>query len=261
MQFINKLLLIPCLLVLTACTVQEKTWESVSPVFITEQAKKHIQSTRVIVSIDQDSRLGIPVLGQRTSHQYFGVIGKLAESAAVRFEKDLSEEHRSLLRGVDKAAFSFDTGAKFRDAAEKSLRDVDWLKVNTVINRYDVPISEIGNLVQTQDEDALLFIDNRFLMSFDFRSITVFSHVTLYAHNEQLADIAKKAKPYEDPPTLYKNLFIHEFHYENRYTTAEEALSGWSTKNGEMVNRAIMASITDLTNQLTSDLSFITIGK
>lgn len=256
-----KIFLLTYLVLLTACTVQEKTWESVSPVFISEQAKKHIESTRVVVSIDQDSRLGIPVLGQRTSHQYFGVIGKLAESATVRFEKDLSADHRRLLRGVDKAAFGFDTGAKFRDATDKSLRAIDWLKVKTVVNRYDVPISDIKNLVQSQDEDALLFVDNRFLMSFDFRSITVFSHVTLYAHNEKLMEIAKKAKPYEDPPTLYKNLFIHEFHYENRYTTAEDALSGWSAKDGEMVKNAIMASINDLTNQLASDLSFITVAK
>lgn len=244
-----------------ACSVQEKTWESVSPIFITEKAKKHIESTKVIVSIDRDNRLGIPIMGQRTSHQYFGVIGKLAESATVKFEQDLSEENRRLLRGIDKAAFHFNTGAKFRDVAKNELPSIKWLKVSTVVNQYDVTLTDIKNLVQTQDEDALLFIDNRFLMAFDFRSIMVFSHVSLFARNEKLVEIARKAKPYEDPPTLYKNLFIYEFHFENKYTTAEDALTGWSNNEGEMVKRAISESISDLTKQIITDLSFTTIDK
>jgi len=53
---------------LVGCTVQEKYWDQTTPICMDETAKQHIKSTRVIVSIDQDQRLGIPVLGQRTSH-------------------------------------------------------------------------------------------------------------------------------------------------------------------------------------------------
>ena len=68
----NKTLFLVSVMLLTGCSVQEKSWETVSPVFIKEEAKQYITSTRVVVSIDQDKRLGLPVLGQRTSHQYYG---------------------------------------------------------------------------------------------------------------------------------------------------------------------------------------------
>lgn len=253
-----KLLLLVSLILLTGCTVQEKSWEKVSPVFIKEEAKKHIDSTKVVVSLDQDKRLGIPVLGQRTSHQYFGVVGKLAESGMLRFENSLSERQRSLLRGIDKAAFRFNTGSKFRVATEKSLYSLAWLKVSSVINETDLHIPDIDAMVKTLDEDAMLLIDNRYLMAIDFSSITVFSYVTLYAHEENLVQIAKSAKPYEEPPTLYKNLFSYEFRYAGSYTTADEALEGWNKNEGEMVKRAIVESISSLTSQIATDLSFIT---
>lgn len=261
MSYPCKKLVFVTVILLTACSVQEKTWESVSPVFVPEKAKQFIQTTRVLISVDRDSRMGIPVMGQRTSHQYFGVLGKLAESATSRFKDDLAAEHRHLLRGVDKAAFKFDSSGKFRETAEQKLRNIDWLKVSNVVNQYDIPLNEIGKIVRTQDEDVLLFIDNRFLMSYDFRSIIVFSHVALYANNDQLVEIAKKARPYENPPTLYKNLFLYEYHYDKKYTTADDALGGWSNNNGEMVRRAIAESISDLTNQISTDLSFITVAK
>jgi len=213
MQTPVKILYIACLLLLTGCTVQEKSWEKVSPVFIKEEAKKHIDSTKLVISIDQDKRLGIPVLGQRTSHQYFGVVGKLAESGLLRFENSLSEKQRNLLRGVDKAAFRFDTGSKFRDTLENNLHSLAWLKVSSVVNETNLHIPDIEAMVKTMDEDAMLLIDNRYLMAIDFSSITVFSYATLYAHDENLVKIAKSAKPYEDPPTLYKNLFSNFFNF------------------------------------------------
>lgn len=244
---------------LTSCTMQEKTWESASPVFISEQVKEQIKSTRVVVSIDQDSRLGIPILGQRTSHQYFGVLGKLAESASVRFADDLSDEHRSLFRGIDKTAFHFNTGIKFRDAAETNLQTLKWLKVSSVVHQDKVPLSEIENMVKTQDEDTLLLIDNRYLMAIDFSSISVFSYVTLYAHDDKLVKLAKASHPYEDPPTLYKKLFSFEFRYDKPYMTADDALKGWSDDEGAMIQRAISQSIADLTKQIAADLTFTTV--
>ena len=255
----NKTLFLVSVMLLTGCSVQEKSWETVSPVFIKEEAKQYITSTRVVVSIDQDKRLGLPVLGQRTSHQYYGVIGKLAESAEVRFANDLSEGLRSLLRSIDKAAFKFNTGNKFRRAAESEFQSLTWLKVSSVVNQTDLQIPDIESMVKTLDEDALLLIDNRYLMAIDFSSITVFSYATLYARNENLVRIAKAAKPYEDLPTLYKNLFSYEFRYQDTYTTADDALKGWSKNDGEMVKRAITQSITDLTKQIVSDLSFTTV--
>ena len=253
-----KTLILASLVLLNGCTVQEKYWGKVAPVFVSEEAKQHIKSTKVMVSIDQNSKLGIPILGQRTSHQYYGVIGKLAESAEVRFEKGLSEENRSLLRSVDITAFKFDTGAKFSKAVESSLRSLDWLKVSSVVSQTDLQIAEIESMVQTQDEDALLLIDNRYLMAVDFSSITVLSYVSLYAHEKTLVKIAKDARPYEDPPTLYKNFFSFQFRYTDNYTTPHDALKGWSNNEGEMVQRAISESINDLTKQIIADLSFTT---
>lgn len=247
------------LLLLNACSVQEKTWESVSPVFVSEEAKQHISSTRVVVSIDQDKRLGIPVMGQRTSHQYFGTVGKLAESGEERFKNDLSEEQRRLLRKVDLAAFRFETGNKFRTAIEQNINSIEWLKVSSVINHADLQISDIESMVQTQDEDALLLIDTRYLMAIDFSNITVFSYVTLYAHEDTLAKIARNIRPYEDPPTLYKNLFSYEFRLQGNYPTADDALKGWDNNEGEMVQKAISESITDLTTRIVEDLSYKTI--
>ena len=257
----SKKLILLSLALLGSCSVQEKTWESTSPIFISEKTKEYIQSTKVIVSIDQDTRLGIPILGQRTSHQYYGVLGKLAESAEIRFADDLSDSHRALLRTVDKAAFRFDTGAKFRDAVESSLQTIKWLKVSSVTHQHKVPLSDLENMVKTQDEDAMLLIDNRYLMAFDFSSISVFSYVTLYAHSEELIKIANAAHPYEEPPTLYKKLFSFEFRFKDQFTTADDALKGWSTAEGKMVADAISQSITDLTEQIVSDLSFTTIDK
>ena len=249
------------LVLLYGCTAQGKFQKEVSPTFINEETKQYIKSTKVVVSLDQDKRLGIPASGHGTSHQYFGVIGKLAESAEIRFGRDLSEEQRQLLRGVDKAAFRFDTGVKFREAVESNLRPIDWLNVSSVINQTDLQIPDIERMVKTQDEDALLLIDTRYLMAVDFSSITVFSYVTLYAHEETLVKIAKYARPYENPPTLYNNLFSYEFHYDGSYTTANDALKGWDENEGEMVQRAISESITDLTMQIAADLSFTTSEK
>ena len=256
-----KTLSILAFVLLHACTVQEKTWENASPIFIVEEAKHHINATKVVVSIDQDKRLGMPVLGQRTSHQYYGVVGKLAESAEVRFGNSLSEEQRKLLREVDKASFRYDAGVKFRDAINNGLRSIEWLKASSVVNESDLYIPDIERLVLTLDEDALLLIDNRYLMAIDFSSISVFSYVTLYAHEENLVKIAKAAHPYENPPTLYKNLFSYEYRIEGKYATADDALKGWSNNEGEMVQRAISESIADLTNQISSDLSFTTLKK
>ena len=250
---------ITLIILLNGCSVQEKTWENVSPIFVKEEAKQHIKSTRVVVSIDQDERLGIPVMGQRTSHQYFGVVGKLAESGEERFKNDLSEDNRRLLREVDLAAFRFDTGSKFREAVDNKIRPVDWLKVSTVVNHADLQIADIESMVQTQDEDALLLIDNRYLMAIDFSNITVFSNVTLYAHSDELVKLAKAARPYEDPPTLYKNLFTYEFRIEGEFSTADDALKGWSKNGSEVVQRAIAESIADLSKRIAEDLSFTTV--
>jgi len=255
----SKFFFISVILLLCGCTVQEKTWENVSPVFVREEAKQHINSTRVVVSIDQDKRLGIPVMGQRTSHQYFGVVGKLAESGEARFKNDLAEEHRRLLREVDLAAFRFDTGNKFREAVDQKINTLQWLKISSVVNHADLQVSDVESMVQTQDEDALLLIDTRYLMAIDFSNITVFSYVTLYAHSDDLVKIAKAAHPYEDPPTLYKNLFSYEFRVEGKYATADDALKGWSENNGEMVQHAISESISDLTQRIIADLSFTTV--
>lgn len=241
-------------MLLSGCSSQEKDLENVPPDFISAEAKQNIRSTRVVVSLAQDTGLGMPVSGQGTSHQYYGVIGKLAESGTVRFEKDLSQEHRHLLRGIDKAAFHFDTGGKFRQAIAESLQSVNWLNISTVVNQNDIPITDIERMVQTQDEDALLLVANRYLMAIDFSSITVFSDVTLYAHDETLTAIAKSVRPYEDPPTLYHKLFSFEFRYEGGYTTPDDALKGWNENDGAMVQLAISESINNLTNQIMAGL-------
>ena len=237
------------------CSSQEKAPENVSPNFISEEVKQYLNSTKVVVSFDQDARFGMPVSGHGTSHQYYGVIGKLAESGTVRLAKDLSEENRRLLRGIDRAAFHFDAGAKFRDAIEESLQSVDWLKVSDIVILNDVPVDDIERMVQTQDEDALLFVANRYLMGMDFRRITVFSDVTLYAHDESLVKIAKAIRPYENPPTLYQKLFLFEFRYDGGYTTPDKALKGWNVNSGAMVERATKESIIELTKRIVADLS------
>jgi hypothetical protein len=155
-------------------------------------------------------------------------------------------------------AYRFDTGTKFHKAIESSLRPLDWLKVSSVVNQTDLQIAEIERMVQTLDEDALLLIDNRYLMAVDFSSITVLSYVSLYANEQTLVKIAKDARPYEDPPTLYKNFFSHQFRYDGNYSTPHDALKGWSKNEGEMVQRAISESISDLTKQIVEDLSFTT---
>ncbi|MDX1812110.1 MAG: hypothetical protein R3240_09195, partial [Gammaproteobacteria bacterium] len=231
-----KTLIVVSFISLSGCASQEEIPENVSPDHISEAVKQHINSTLVVVSLEEDARLGMPVSGQGTSHQYYGVIGKLAESGTVRYAKDLSEEHRQLLRGIDKVAFRFDTGTKFRTAIGEALRSIDWLHISSVVNQTDLPMTDIEHMVQTQDEDALLLIDNRYLMAIDFSSITVFSYVTLYAHNEALVKIAKAARPYDDPPTLYQKLFTFEYPYEagrtslddSGNTTPDEALKGWN---------------------------------
>ncbi|WP_455208662.1 hypothetical protein [Kaarinaea lacus] len=253
-----QILFVVSLMLLSGCTVQEDYRGKLIPDFVSEEAKQQINSTKVVVSLEQDKNLGIPVIAQRTSHQYYGVIGKLVESGMIRFENNLSEEHRRLLRIVDMAAFRFDTGVKFREAAESGLGSIAWLKVSSVINQTDLQIPDIDSMVQTQDEDALMLIDIRYLMAIDFSSITVFSDVSLYAHDETLIKIAKDTRPYEDPPTLYKKLFSYEFRYAGSYTTADDALNGWSKNEGEMVERAISESITDLMQQLVTDLSLTT---
>ena len=96
-------------------------------------------------------------------------------------------------------------------------------------------------------------------MAKDFTNITIFSYVALYANEKSLAKIAKDSRPYDDPPTLYKNLFQYEFRFEGIYTTANEALKGWSENNGEMLHRALETSIADLSNQIVADLSSTTI--
>lgn len=249
-------------MLLSGCASKESVPGNVAPDRISVAAKQHIKSTLVVVSVDEDSRLGMPVSGQGTSHQYYGVIGKLAESGEVRYQKDLSEDYRQLLRGIDKVAFKLDIGSRFRKASGEALRSVDWLNMTNVVNQTDIPVADIAKMVQTQDEDALLLIDNRYLMAIDFSSITVLSYVTLYAHNESLVKIAKTARPYEDPPILYQKLFTFEYPYEAGQTslsdrgnvTPDEALKGWNKNDGDMVQRAISQSIDDLTNQITSGL-------
>ncbi len=250
-----KTLILFALILSGGCSSHEKAPENVSPNFISEEVKQYLNSTKVVVSFNQDARFGMPVSGQGTSHQYYGVIGKLAESGTVRLAKDLSEENRRLLRGIDRAAFHFDAGAKFRDAIEESLQSIDWLKISDIVVLNDVPVDEIERMVQTQDEDALLFVANRYLMGMDFRRIAVFSEVTLYAHDESLVKIAKAIRPYEYPPTLYQKLFLFEFRYEGSYTTPEDALKAWNESDGEMVRRAIKGSIDNLTQQIVIELS------
>lgn len=253
-----KTLILLGLILLSGCSSQEKELENVAPNFISEGVKQYLNSTKVVVSFDQDARFGMPASGHGTSHQHYGVVGKLAESGTVRLAKDLSEENRRLLRGIDRAAFHFDAGAKFREAIEESLQSVDWLKVSDIVILNDVPVDDIERMVQTQDEDALLFIANRYLMSMDFSRITVFSDVTLYAHDESLIKIAKAARPYVNPPTLYQKLFLFEFRYDGSYTTPEDALKAWSESDGEMVQRAIKDSIDNLTQQIAIELSSAT---
>lgn len=250
-----KTLILLGLILLSGCSSQEKVAQNVSPNIINEEVKQYLNSTKVVVSFDQDARFGMPASGKGTSHQYYGVIGKLAESGTVRLAKDLSEDNRRLLRGIDRAAFHFDAGTKFRDAIEESLQSVDWLKVSDIVILNDVPVDDIERMVQTQDEDALLFVANRYLMGMDFRRITVFSDVTLYAHDEALVKIAKAIRPYENPPTLYQKLFLFEFRYEGSYTTPEDALKAWNESDGEMVRRAIKDSIDNLTQQIVVALS------
>jgi len=247
-------ILIVSIILLGGCSSQENIPENAVPDHISSAAKQHIKSTLVVVSVDEDSRLGMPVSGQGTSHQYYGVIGKLAESGEVRYQKDLSDDYRQLLRGIDKVAFKLNIGSLFRETAGEALRSIDWLNMTSVVSQTDIPVADVAQLVQTQDEDALLLIDNRYLMAIDFSSITVLSYVTLYAHNESLVKIAKTASPYEDPPILYQKLFTFEYPYEGEITTPDEALKGWNKNDGDMVQRAISQSIDDLTNQIASGL-------
>lgn len=250
-----KILFSVSLTLFVGCASEEQFPAEFSPIVINKEIQEQIKSTKVVVSINQDKRLGIPISGHGTSHQYFGVIGKLADSARIRFDKDLSEEQHKLLLRVDMAAYKFDTGVKFREAVNSNLDSLGWLNISSVVNQTDVQASDVERMVKTQDEDTLLLIDNRYLMAIDFSSITVFSYVTLYAHEESLVKIAKTAMPYEDPPTLHKKLFSFVFPYEGNYTTAKDALTGWEKNEGEMVKRAITESITDLTNRIVADLS------
>lgn len=256
---IKNSLVVVLLLVLTGCMVQQKYWGKVSPIFMDEKARSLIKSTKVLVGLDHDSRMGPPVLERENPGGQYGIIGSLNESTMAHSESKSTQERQKNLDGINKAAIDFNIGSRFREAIEESIKPFSWLNVTYVVKKHDVKIPEIEQMVKTLDEDALLLIDNKYLMAKDFSNITVFSYVALYANEKNLVKIAKDARPYEDPPTLYKNLFQYEFRYDGTYTTADSALKGWNENDGEMLKRALTKSIADLNRQIVADFSSTTI--
>jgi hypothetical protein len=254
-----RLLLMTMTLLGSGCAVQQKYWGQVSPIFMNETARPLISSTRVVVGLDHDSRMGPPVIANGSSGQQFGILGALIESAIVHNENDAIQDRQRRLDGINKAALEYNIGSKFREAVEKSISPLSWLNISYVVKKHDVRIPEIERMVQTLDEDALLLVDNKYLLAQDYSRITVFSYVALYAKESTLAKIAKDARPYEDPPTLYKNLFQYEFAYDGVYTTENDALAGWSSNEGTMIHRALTASIDELTRQIVADLQSTTV--
>ena len=177
--------------------------------------------------------------------QWFGLIGALVESAIVHNENDQLQARQRQLTTINKATLDFNIGSKFREKVETTMKPIDWLNVSYVVKKHKIRIYEVEQMVKNAD---------------DYSNIKVFSYVAIYANEKNLAKIAKDARPHEDPPTLYKNVFKYEFQFDGTYTTAESALKGWSDNDGEMLKRALSASIDELVNQIVTDFSYTTVS-
>lgn len=254
------LIILACTLTGAGCAVQQKYWGDVAPIFMNETARPLISSTRILVGLDHSSRMGPPLVANGNSGQQFGLIGALVESALVHNENDQIQARQRSLTTINKATLDFNIGSKFREKVESTMKPIDWLNVSYVVKKQQVKIYEVEKMVKNLDEDALLLIDNKYLMADDYSNIKVFSYVAIYANEKNLAKIAKDARPHEDPPTLYKNVFKYEFQYDGTYTTPESALKGWSDNDGEMLKRALTASIDELVNQIVTDFSYTTVS-
>lgn len=258
---LNRILpILCCVFVFTGCAVQQKYWGDTSPIFMNETARPLISSTRVLVGLDHDSKMGPPIVANGSSGQQFGLIGALVESAIVHGENNALQERQRRLTGINQAVLDFNIASRFRETVESTIKPIDWLNVSYVVKKHDVKIFEVEKMVNSLEEDALLLIDNKYLMAEDFSNFKVFSYVAIYANEKNLAKIAKDARPHENPPTLYKNLFKYEFKYDGTYTTPESALKGWSDNDGEMLKRAMAQSIDNLVNQIVTDFSYTTVS-
>lgn len=235
-------------------------WGFVSPIFMNETARHQIRSTRIVVGLNADSRMGPPLVANGNSGQQFGLIGVLIESAIVHGENDAIQDKQKRLAEINKAVLNYNFGSHFRQAIEDGVKPLDWLNVSYVVKQQDYKTGDTEKILRTLEEDALLVVDCKYIMADDYSRLFVYSYVALHAQQKDLVAIAKQARPYEDPPVLYKNLFKYEFPFEGTYTNEREAIKGWSDNEGEMIHRAMETSIKELTQQITSDMSAITVG-
>ena len=251
---------ISTLIMTTGCVVQQKYWNDSAPIFMNETARPLISSIRVMVGLDYDSKMGPPMIANQNSAQQFGLIGLLVESAIVYNENDSIQMRQRRLTEINRATLEFNIGSQFREAVESTMKPIDWLNISYVVKKHDIKIHEIEKMVVDLEEDALLLIDNKYLMAEDFSKLEVLSYVAIYANEANLVKIAKDARPDEYPPTLYKNLFRFEYPYQGTYITADKAINGWSENGSQMLKNALSKSIENLVNQIVTDFSYTTIS-
>jgi len=260
MNFWTKIATIFVIILLGACVAPQKNWSFVSPIFMNETARHQIKSTRIVVGLNADSRMGPPLVADNNSGQQYGLVGLLVESAIVHGENDAIQEKQRHLTEINKAVLAFNFGSSFRQAIEDNVKPLEWLKVTYVVKKQDYRIGDTAELLKNMDEDALLVVDCKYIMSDDFSKLQVLTHVSLLPKHPDLIAVAKKTRPYDDAPVLYENLFKYNFPYEETFLNPNDAIAGWSKNDGEMVRRALQASIKDLTQQITADMSAITVG-
>jgi len=246
--------------ILIACVAPQKNWNYISPIFMVENARHKIGSTRVVVGLNADSRLGPPLVASGNSGQQGGLIGALIESAIVHGQNDTIQEKQRHLTEINNALLTFNFGSAFRQAVQDKVKPLEWLHVTYITKQQDFRIGDITRLLTSIDEDALLVIDCKYIMADDYSKLNVYTHVTLNPKRAELVKIAKQARPNDQFTVLYENLFKFVFPYDGTFLNPNDAIAGWSNNNGDMIHRALTASINDLTQQIISDMSAITVG-
>lgn len=247
-------------IILSGCAVTRNHWGFVSPIFMIESARYQISSTRVVVGLNPDSRMGPPVNPTPASGQQLGLAGVIIESALVYHENNTIQDKQRNLNNINKAALEFNFGSKFRQAIEESTKTLKWLHVSYVTKQQDYKANDIYNILHTLNEDALLLIDCKYQMASDYSKLLVFSYVALHAKNKDLTQIAIRSRPNEDPPVLYRHLFKYEFPYDALYTTSNAAIAGWSQNDGAMLKKGFSLAVKEISHQIISDMSAITVG-
>lgn len=253
---IRFMLLVIVVLLTQACVTRSPA--NLKPVFMVEEARYQIASSRVVIGTDPQ-RGADPM--QANSGREGGLLGAILASAITHSQNTSIDQKEKILAPIKTATLKYNYASKFRDYIKKDLMELEWLNINKIIKKNEQQYNRLGQLLNKTTEDALLLVDTGFEISPDLSRFIVSAFVILVPKNQSLVLVAQKVPQETVYPVLYRHYFTYEHEVEGGYVNQMHAMEMWSRDHGSMVTKALDESIPKLAEMIVRDIQSITISQ